>query len=70
MFQNVNEPYIINDVTKHPFFTNIIDPDNCFFETIPKTRYWNGWRKGMFISFKSFVLFKLFKNIDKRFNKE
>ena len=36
IFQNVQERYTIFEVVEHPFFTNILYPDNRFFKPFQK----------------------------------
>ena len=36
IFQNVQERYTIHEVVEHPFFTNILYPDNRFFKPFQK----------------------------------
>ena len=36
IFQNVQERYTIHEVVEHPFFANILYPDNSFFKPFQK----------------------------------
>lgn len=36
IFQSVQERYTIHEVVEHPFFTNILCPDNTFFKPFQK----------------------------------